>query len=318
MGDEESAHSYMILAKDLIEHFPKTSKNGNDGFLITYKYLTSNTAYKIISSKLALDRIEKLLEYAEFTKNRSFISWALPSSKIDLNSIQPEYTEPIDNWYGDIPSTFEDIKKTAQRAMMNVEEIYYFLKQLTEETDPLKAEEIIEDIAYHCRDGSGRWSISIPGNLYDQDFFMVCKRHKEIYSNIKKDGLLDSFLNMKNELRNRLLQYIGPIIPMDKNYVHLFSFNYNPNTLKILTFDSQIFKNDDFIKTYSKSNSDSLEGIIEHSEGNIKYAWIPGAYDSLTKNEKLDIDWYRNYDFILYYKCLDVVFSHKYYDDFNL
>jgi hypothetical protein len=235
-----------------------------------------------------------------------------------LNAIQPEYTEPIENWYGDIPSAFKDIKKIAQRTMLNVEEIYNFLKQLTEETDPLKAEEIIEDIAYHCRDGLGMWSISIPNDLYDQGFFTVCKRHKEVYNNLKNDGLLDSFLNMKNELRNRLMQYIEPLIPLDGNSVHLFSFTYDPNTLKILTFDSQIIKKDDFIKTYSKPNSQSLEGITEHSEGNIKYAWIPGVYGSLSKDEKLNIDWYRNRDFMLYYNCLDAVFSHKYYDDIIL
>jgi hypothetical protein len=35
MGDEESARSFLILAKDIVEYFPKTSKNGNDGFSVT-------------------------------------------------------------------------------------------------------------------------------------------------------------------------------------------------------------------------------------------------------------------------------------------
>ena len=279
-GDEQSARSYLILGEDIVKEFPLIDKNGNEGFSINYKYLASNKAYEIINSKLALDRIENRLEYAEFTKNRSFISWALPSSKIDLNAIQPEYNEPIDNWYGDIPSAFNDIKKTAQRAMLKIEEIFNFLKLLTEEADPLKAEEIIEDIAYHCRDGSGTWSISIPNNLDDQDFFAVCKRHKKVYDYLKNDGLLDSFLNMKDELRYRLMQYIEPLIPMDGNSVHLFSFTYDPNTLKILSFDSQIIKKVDFKKNYSKPNSYSLEGITEHSEGCIKYAWLPGIYSN--------------------------------------
>jgi hypothetical protein len=202
--------------------------------------------------------------------------------------------------------------------MLNVEEIYNYLKQLIEEPDPLKAEEIIEDIAYHCRDGLGRWSISISDKLYDPDFFIVCKRHKEVYNNLKKDGLLDSFLNMKIELHNHLMQHIEPLIPMDGNSVHLFTFTYNPNTLKIITFESELVKKDDFIKTYRKPDSHSLEGFTEHSEGNIKYAWIPGAYGSLNMDEKLNIDWYRKRDFMFYYKCLDAVFSHKYYEDIDL
>lgn len=317
MGDEESSRSFLIIAKDIIENFPETNKNGNYGFSISFKLLTSNSGYEINNSKLALDRMEKLLEFAEFTKNRNFISWALPSSNMDLNAILPEYTEPIGNWYGDIPSAFKDIKKGAQSAMLNVEEIYYYLKQLTEETDPLKAEKIVEDIAYNCRDGMGRWRISLPDNLYDEGFFTVCRKHKEIYDNLKADGLLDSFLNMKKEIQTLLIKYIEPLIPFDTNCVHVFKFTYDPDTLKILTFNSEQIKKEEFIKIYNKSNSHSLEGVIEYSVGTIKYAWIPGAY-GFNKDEKLDIDWYRTTDFMLYYYCLEAVFELKYYDEVDL
>jgi len=318
MGNEEAPRSFLILAKDILEHFPKTTKNDNEGFSISFTRVTSTDNYEIINSKIALDRIEKRLEFAEFTKNRSFISWALPSSKVDLNAILPEYSEPIDNWWGDIPSGFEDIKKSARKATFEVEEILDLLQQVTQETDPLKAEELIDEIRYHCRDGYGRWSIYLPDNLHDEDFFTVCRQHKEVYESLKKDGLLDSFLNMKNELRDFLIKDIEANFPIEANYAHLFSFTYSSDNFKILSFSSELIKKEDFLKRYPQSDSHSLEGLTNYSEGQIEYAWFPGNYGSLNKDEKIEINWFRSRDFYLYYRCLDAVFSLKYYDDVDL
>lgn len=317
-GNEESARSFFMLAEDILEQFPKTTKNGNDGFVISYNHITSYADFEIINPKLILDRIQKRLEFAEFTKNRSFISWALPSTNTDLNAISPEYSEPIDNWWGDIPSGFEEIKRTARKAMFDVEEILNYLQKLTEETDPVKAEEIVNDISHNCRDGMGRWRISLPDNLYDEDFFTVCRKHKEIYENLKKDGLLNSFLTMKKELKDRLMQDLANRFPVDSNFVHIFSFSYDANNFNLLSFNSKLIPKRDFLKKSSKSNSYSVEGITNYSIGHIEYAWIPGKYSSLYENEKINMEWFRSRNFILYYSCLEVVFSLKYYDEFNL
>jgi len=318
LGNEESPRSFLIQAKDLVEQFPQTAKDNNEGFSISYQQVSSDNRFEIINPKFALDRIEKRLEFAEFTKNRRFISWALPSAKNDLTAILPEYAEPIDNWWGDIPSGFEHIKRSAQSALINVEEIQYLLGQLIQEPDPLKAEEIIDDIRYNCRDGLGHWRISLPDDLYDEDFFTVCKKHKEVYENLKKDGLLDSFLNMKKDLRGHLMVNIEPLLPFDANYAHLFSFTYDPDTLTILSFTSKQMIKEDYLKTFNKLNSHSLEGITKYSIGQIEYGWFPSAYGNKEKDVKKKIDWYRSQDFFLYYRCLDAVFSLKYYDDVDL
>ncbi len=318
LGNEEAPQSFLILAKDIFEQFPKTTKNKNDGFSISFKGVTSNVDFEIVNSKLSLDRIEKRLEFAEFTKNRSFISWALPSAKVDLNAISPEYFEPIDNWWGDIPSGFEEIKQSARKAMFDVEETLNYLQKLTQETDPIKAEEIISDISYNCRDGLGRWNIPLPDDIYDEDFFTVCRKHKEVYENLKKDGLLNSFLNMKNDLRDRLMQDLEKLFPVDLNSAHLFSFSYDPDNFRILTFNSEVVKDEDFIKKYHQSDPKPSEGIINYAIGHIEYAWFPGNYGSINKDEIVNMDWFRSRNLWLYYRCLDVVFSLKYYDDFDL
>lgn len=317
-GNEESSRSFFVMAEDIQKHFPITTRNNNRGFSISYSQITSNTDFEITNPKIILNRIEKRLEFAEFSKNRRFVSWALPSSKIEFSAISTEYSEPIDNWWGDIPSAFEDIKRSARNAMVDVEEILNLLHLLTQETDPLKAEKIVYDISCNCRDGLGRWYISLPSNLHNEDFFNACRKHKMIYETLKKDGLLNSFLSLRNELKKHLMKDLLNYFPVEANYVHLFSFSYNTENFNILTFDSELIEKNIFLSKYTQSDSHSIEGIIEYSIGHVKYAWCPGNRGSFNKDEKIDIDWYRSQNFLLYYKCLDIVYSLKYYDKFTL
>jgi len=317
MGNEQNQRAFYITGKDLFEQFPEINKGSNNGFAISYKQITSDSRFEIINPKLVLDRMEKRLEFAEFTKNRKFISWALPSSSYEPTAIQPEYSEPIQNWWGDIPSGFEEIKRVAQSAMIDVEEIYDLLQKLSQETDPLKAEEILKGIRYKCRDGQGNWGITLPDDLYNGDFFTVCRQHKEIYENLKSDGLLDSFLNMKEDLRERLMQNIEALIHIDPNCVHSFTFTYNPESLKILSFDSKILSKQE-CNINNEPNARYSEGIVSCALGKIEYSWCPGAHANLKRDEGSMIEWYRSQDFWLYYKCLDTVFLLKYYDGFDV
>lgn len=319
MGNEENPSSYLISAKDLIDDFPLITKKSNEGFAISYNHITSNGKYKIISNKVALDRIEKKLEFAEFTKNRSFLSWALPSSKNELSAILPEYAEPIGNCWGNIPSGFEDIKRSARRGMFDVEEVLELLHKLTEETDPRKAEGIVDKISYYCKSGTGRgWSISIPDDLYDEDFFYACKKHKEIYDSLQKDGLLNSFFKMKEDLKYYIVNDIEQNISIAKKCVHLFSFTYDPDTFSILTFNARFIGKDEYKTTYGSDDSDGFEKVLNFSEGTIEYSWLPGAQRSLHEDVNKNIEWYKEQDFYFYYQCLNLVFSLKYYDEFDL
>ena len=312
MGNEEAPRAFFLTGRDLLEQFPQITKNNNDGFSISYKQITSDSRFEITCPKRVLDRIEKQLEFAEFTKNRKFISWALPSAQCNLGAIRPEYAEPIDNWWGDIPSGFEGIKRAAQQTMHEVAKLYELLLKLSQEADPLKAEEILDEIGYNFIDDMGHWSISLPDDLRGGEFFTVCRRHKEIYDKLKTDGLLDSFFKMKEELRDLLLKDIQPLIPISKDLVHLFSFTYDSCALKILSLDSKVISKQDYLCTLGGPNAQYREGIVNYSSGQIEYAWAPGANVYLEGDGEQTIDWYRMQDFYLYYSCIDQVFSIRY------
>jgi hypothetical protein len=40
--------------------------------------------------------MQHAFELADFRKNRSFLSWLLPSARLDASAIEPLYREPIE------------------------------------------------------------------------------------------------------------------------------------------------------------------------------------------------------------------------------
>jgi hypothetical protein len=228
-------------------------------------------------------------------------------------AIQPLYREPIDNWWGDIPEGFRKIKRTARRAMVNVEEIYDLLGNVAEETDPLAAAEVLDNIAYHCRDGYGRWSISLPEGLYDGDLFQVCRRHKKIVDQLRTDGLLDHYLRMKDALRVEVVACLEPQWPLANNTVHRLSMTYDPATLAVSGVSSRFVDvGSAGIPDADLANPFELEKV-EHAEpGRVDYRWMPGRYGSFKEAASSPAEFLRATEFRVYYECLDAVFTMKY------
>jgi hypothetical protein len=313
-GTEEDPRLYIVSGRDLHETFPLTARDGHDGYAISYSRLTTAGRFEVTAPKYSLDRIERQLELAEFVKNRRFLAWALPSVDHDSAAIDPLYREPIDNWWGDIPEGFQKIKRTARTAMLNVEEVYTLLGQVAEATDPLAAEEVLDEIRYHCRDGYGRWSISLPDRLHDGDLFQVCRRHKKIVDQLRADGLLDRYLRMKDSLRAEVVAHLAPRWPVSVNSVHRLSMSYDPATLVVARIESRFAEIDDpdGVPEADQKSPFDLEKL-EHSEpGRVVYRWMPGRYGSWKDDTSSPTDFLHSTEFRIYYECLDAVFTMKY------
>ena len=308
-GSEDKPRAYIITGRELLEDFSIITKNGNDVYAISYRQLTSSAKFEIRDPKSTLDRVERQLELAEFTKNRRFISWALPSASYEINSIEPVYREPIDNWWGDIPEGFLEIKDAARTAMFDVEEIHNLLFQITEQTDPLEVEDIIDKIRFNCSGGFG-WSISLP-NLQNDEFFRVCHTHKKMVERLRKDGVLDSFLKVKQTIREAVFAFLEPQLPIDPNVLHCFSIFYDPETFVISNINSAL--KDAATCLGLSPTLDRFEHIqVDVSQyhaverivpGRIDYYWIPGRYGIKLNRED---------DYHFYYDCLDAMFTARY------
>lgn len=312
-GTEEDARLYIISSRELHDTFPIALREGHEGYRISFGQLTAARKFEVTAPKHALDRIERQLELAEFSKNRRFLAWALPSADQEIAAIQPLYREPIDNWWGDIPDGFRRIKQTVRRAMLDVEEIYELLGKVAEETDPLAAEEIIDTIAYHCRDGYGRWSIKLPDELRDRDLFEVCRRHKKIVDRLRADGLLDHYLGIKDALRSEVVASLAPQWPLAANTVHRLSMCYDPMTLSALDIKSTFEDlSSSAISEVELANPFELEKVEFAKPGRIDYRWLPGRHATFKEKTSSVTDFLQTTEFRMYYECLDAVFAVRY------
>jgi len=321
-GDEEEAQSFLLTSQDINDHFVASGEPGSEKFRIPYDKVVTVGQFKITNRKRVLDRIEHQLELADFVQNRRFLSWALPSAIIDLDAILPIYREPIDNWWGDIPESFKELKETARSAMITVEEVYELLRKITEEADPMEAERIVEDVAYECRDGLGRWSIALPGKLGSPDFFTVCKQHREMVEKLKGDGMLDAFLDIKKTIREKIIGFITPHLPIEPNIVHRFVIHYDSNALVVKDVESFFIPATVFFDVPSTLNRfDHVEigvsdysGIDDAQSGRLDCHWLPGRYGfSDIQKENLPQAYYES-DFSFYRYCLDEIYRLKYGD----
>ena len=147
---EEEPIIYLITAQDLVQHFELVSdgKVQEGSYRIGGTQLFSSKQFVVGSRRLALNRIEHSLQAADFTRNRSFMSWLLPSARLEPEAIDPVYREPLENYWGDIPKEFLKLKQTAREALFTLEDIHEKFAGIVESTDPEKAFELLEDIAY--------------------------------------------------------------------------------------------------------------------------------------------------------------------------
>lgn len=287
-GNEENAKTYLLTSQDIDTNFevvgPGKTQSGK--YRIGGSELFGSNKYKVVNKKSILDRIEHALELANFTKNRSFMSWLLPSAQLEEAAIETIYREPIDNYWGDIPAGFLDMKKKARNAMFDLEDIHEKLKGIVESTDPIEAFGLVEDIEYECKSGYG-WSVSLPDDLLDEDFQTVVLNHKHMVTVLKDHGLLDAFLNFKKFIREEIANTLSPHMPLSRDKSQVVTVTYNPETLSDVAITSIIVDSGNHGPTSDGDSSPMHDGILESHKGFIRFFWVPGVYslDDKTKPE---------------------------------
>lgn len=284
-GFESEIRTYLFDAKEIIENCELAPEgHSREGrYIIPGRKLLATGEFRITSSRLALDRIERALRLATFEKNRRFLSWALPSVSIKNEYILPVYLEPIENWWGNIPEAFGEMKKKAQSFLFDLEDVHSQFKEIIESSDPEKALEIAEEMDNAYR-GGDRLYLSLP-KLYDEDFQKVVFEHKNKCDKLKKMGILDSFIEFKDSLLKYISTDLGPKIDsLEKNIVYEIKISYEPKTLKIISINSKYvpeeiywkepLKRNDRISLYGQENS----GVKFVGDGDALVYWLPGRY----------------------------------------
>jgi hypothetical protein len=317
-GFESEAQIFLLSAKELVENFEIASVgHSREGrYIIPGRKLLDSDEFKVTSPKLSLDRIERAIKLSTFKKNRQFLSWALPSAAIKDENILPVYLEPIDNWWGDIPKAFREMKEKAQSFLFELDDVYSQFKEIVETSDPEQALEISEDIEAYYRGGTGAY-LSMPDDLYDEDFQTVVKEHKNKCATIKKLGILDSFIEFKLNLLRYISSDLGPKQEStDKDVVYEIRIKYNPTNLKIDKITSAFIPADKYWKIPLKKNRwGSLDvpktsNVIFFINGNAIVYWLPSRFGYVDKKD--DESWQEFYSRYSPYPISDLM--QKLYD----
>ena len=276
--------------------------------------------YLVKSNKNTLDRIENQLGLADFTKNRKYISWQLPSSSFDINSILPDFKEPLDNWWGDISAGFKKMKELASSAMFDIMDVYIKLKEITEEVDPIKALGIVEKLSIDYRDGSGRLNIPLPEDLYDGDFETVCYQHIKIVNKLRVDGLLDDFFALNGFIKVSCSDFLANNIPINEDIVHSMKIHFSKDKLQIININHALNSAEKYwsvpltLDNYGFLNVPESDGIKFISSEEFEYFWLPGRIRIEERYKENLKEYYQNDEYrIICYECMQWIFNEKYH-----
>jgi len=311
-GNEDNLKTFFLTAKEILENFEITIKNDIEKYRLSGYSVLNTDKYLITSNKNTLDRIENQLKLADFTKNRNFISWKLPSTRADTDAIITEFKEPIDNWWGEIPKEFKALKESAYSAMINIEGIYNYFKKITEEIDPIKAFEYLDEISSECRSGYGNWSIRLPNDLYDENFETVCHQHLEKVNYLKGKGLLDKFIGLKKSLQKAISDYICENLPIDGNTVLSIFIDFSTTNLTINSIDFELTQATKYwnvpnlLNQFGYIDTDKYYGIKDISKGKFEYYWLAGR---ISKDENDIPNFYKTQNFQVYYECMEKMYE---------
>jgi hypothetical protein len=169
-GIADAASAYMLTAAEIVSAFQETSsEHSKPGRFALPGHTVLTQRFAIIDRGSVLDRMERALRDADFERNRAFLSWALPSVSASRQPIAAMYEEPIDNWWGDIPTGFNQLRSTVRRAQSDLREVFERLVEIETTDDPAHALELAEEL----RAMWGR-SVPLPDDLYPRELQTVC------------------------------------------------------------------------------------------------------------------------------------------------
>jgi hypothetical protein len=199
------------------------------------------------------------------------------------------FHEPIDNWWGNIPSGFEDLRKKARDGRWTLEDVLEKLRGIEEATDPEKALSLAEEI-------EGDWGdhISLPKKLFDEDFWSAVQYHKRRYGQLVEAGLLTAYQAFHRTASEKLVQHLAPLMPLPRDRILVLTTQYDPDTLLDLHHAIRVVdcrdlwperppaadrKWDDIPKTW---------GVLSSKPGNVESFLVAGrhSYQMLNRNHE--------------------------------
>ena len=320
-GFEENAQIFFLTAEMIKSEFETVEKSGIRKYRLYGSTIFNSKKYLVQSKTNTLSRIERKLALSDFIRNRKFISLKLPQTISNSSAILPDYSEPIENSWGNIPKKFQRIKENALKAMTEMETLYLDLKSIAEEIDPVEAFSKIEDLDSELGSTTyGHWGREIMESLYDENFYYTCKGHLDKVEALKADGVLDIYVNLKGILKKSVSDFLCRNLPIDSNTVHSMIVEFSLNNFEIKNIKHNLIKASKYFNVPETLNRfghveiplSQYRAFKEISNNSFEYYWLAGRIhidDKFKDNLK---SYYETSDFWIYNDCLEKIYELKY------
>ena len=140
----------------------------------------------------------------------------------------------------------------------------------------------------------------------------------KIISQLRQDGLLDDFLKLKSILQLSFSDYICSNLPIDSNTVHSVIITFSIDNLQITRFEHNLVRADKYwsispvLNKFGHIDVPEYQGIKNISQGKFEYFWLPGRVQIEEKYRTNIENFYKEYDFRIYYECMSKILNDKY------
>lgn len=200
----------------------------------------------------------------------------MPSfSEFSPEDIIDDFLVPLDNWWGEIPESFCEIKKGVQTLLYEMLDVTELLGKVLKTADPLVALGILERLQVEMSRGRGA-SFRLPAEIYSQDLHYAVYRHREKIDLLRDNGLLDKFLLIQKKFERFVCSDLAPQMKLDRSLAYIVNISYEHPSLEQYLFGSTIKpKNELHISTGSAASD--YHGVVESVPGNVTVFFAPGA-----------------------------------------
>jgi len=206
-GLEDNEVSFLFSGNDIVNEFERKEKYGKSCYEFKGSNILSSNNYKIVSKKIALDKIEHALKNSNFYRNRQFLN-ASSYIKIEDEHIDYDLLLPsLDNNGYDIREIFFEYKNKVQDILFDMEEVIDAINKILRTTNPVDAFDIYsKKIKKYI--GYDNY-ISFNAKCFeDDDLEFTAQNHKERLEKIRKLNIESNYFGLIKKFDNEFIAYI--------------------------------------------------------------------------------------------------------------
>ena len=207
VGREDEGEMYLLSARDIVKFLKVSPSYSPQSYVVGTAALA--TRFKVGAVTPALDQIEhslKVQSYYQVTTvlDRMHIPYRTPAD----GDIDFDWTTPLPNPMADVPSFFREKKEELRRVMYAIGEVLETMDQILVTSDPMRALTLLDEVRDNV-DGQGRLTFGYFADFDWNDLQDALDVHQRWQDGLRRDGILDAYVALGDELRKALDAKIG-------------------------------------------------------------------------------------------------------------